>query len=70
MPGGVSGLDLLREVRRIRPGCHVLLTSGYAEEFVSKGPVGDGFVRLLHKPYRQAELAYAIRQALDDPPEG
>ena len=67
MPGGTSGLDLLREVRIIAPRCRVLLTSGYSEAFVKKSPAGEHSVRLLHKPYRQAELASAIRQTLDEP---
>ncbi len=66
MPGGMSGLDLLRAARALCPDCRFLLTSGYAEELVDQGPVGAQYVRLLHKPYRQVELALAVRQTLDD----
>jgi len=64
MPGGVSGTDLLRHVRATRPGIHVLLTSGYAEEFVNDEAVASQGVRILRKPYRQDELAVAVREAL------
>lgn len=65
MPGGMSGIDLLREMQAVYPRARVLLTSGYAEELVSSVGIEDNFVRLLRKPYRQSDLAIAIRQALE-----
>jgi len=65
MPGGMSGIDLLREVQTNYPKSRVLLTSGYAEELVSSAGIEDNFVRLLRKPYRQSDLATAIRKSLD-----
>ena len=60
MPNGMSGLELIRAARALRPDLKVLLTSGYSEQFVR--PSG---VRLLGKPYRRDKLAIAIRAALD-----
>ena len=60
MPNGMSGLELIRAARKLRPDLKVLLTSGYSEQFVR--PSG---VRLLGKPYRRDKLALAIRAALD-----
>ena len=60
MPNGMSGLELIRAARELRPDLKVLLTSGYSEQFVR--PSG---VRLLGKPYRRDKLAIAIRAALD-----
>jgi CheY-like chemotaxis protein len=65
MPGGMSGIDLVREVGAHYPSCRVLLTSGYAEELVSSSGIEENFVRLLRKPYRQSDLAAAIRAALE-----
>ena len=31
MPGGVSGLELARDIRRRHPGIPVILTTGYVE---------------------------------------
>jgi CheY-like chemotaxis protein len=34
MPGGLSGREVARRAREMKPGLKVLLTSGYAEELV------------------------------------
>ena len=62
MPRGMLGDELARRVRRLKPGLKVLLTSGYAVAQQSGGVADFG---LLQKPYRQDELARAIRQTLD-----
>ena len=62
MPRGMLGDELARRVRRVRSGIKVLLTSGYA---ASHRGAGAADFTLLQKPYRQDELARAIRQALD-----
>lgn len=64
MPGGMTGYDLVEVARRMRPGLKVLLTSGYAEDLLNADRLTDLQVRLLRKPYRQTDLATAIRRAL------
>jgi len=64
MPGRLSGVDLVREARRLRPGLPVLLTTGYSERTVAA--VAD--VQVLAKPYRLDDLTAAIAKAL--PEEG
>lgn len=64
MPGAMSGADLVREVRRRWPGMHVLLTSGYTESTVLGKIDMPPDVRLLSKPYSNAELATTIRSAI------
>lgn len=64
MPGGMSGLDLVSEVRTRSPDAKVLLTSGYAEEFVKAEQHDQQQLKLLRKPYRQADLAAALRDVL------
>ena len=64
MPGGMTGRQLADEVGKLRPGTKVLYTSGYTDETVMhQGRLDDG-VLLLPKPYRKAQLAQMIRQAL------
>ncbi|WP_456620492.1 PAS domain S-box protein [Bradyrhizobium sp. P5_C12] len=64
MPGGVNGWELAQLARKARPDLHVLLTSGYAvETLAANGHVRQGAL-ILEKPYRKAELARLLREAL------
>jgi PAS domain S-box-containing protein len=67
MPGGVNGWELAGLARKTRPELRVLLTSGYAlETLVASGHLHDGSM-ILSKPYRKAELAKRLREALSAP---
>ena len=67
MPGGINGWELAERARQIRPGLKVLLTSGYAlETLAERGRLPPGAV-ILNKPYRKAELAKRVREALSVP---
>lgn len=67
MPGGVSGWELAAKAREMQPEIKVLFTSGYPREtLASRGRV-DPRARMLPKPYRLAELARHVRDALDAP---
>ena len=57
MPGGVSGVQLAREIRRRHPELPILLTTGYVE---SAADIGDGEFNLLLKPYSLEALAEAL----------
>jgi len=64
MPGGMNGRQLADEVAKRRPGIKVLYTSGYTENaIVHHGRLDEG-VLLLAKPYRKAQLASMLQQAL------
>lgn len=68
MPGGMNGITLVAEARRQRPALKVLLTSGYMPGQVPGGAAADtSELPLLSKPYEQADLARAIREALGRP---
>ncbi len=64
MPGGMSGFDVARWVKANRPETRVLLTSGFAPEMAKSAEPAGVDTALLRKPYTQAELARAIREAL------
>ena len=65
MPGEMNVRDLAEAVVAIRPSIRVLYTSGYTEDaIVHQGRLDVG-VHLLSKPYPRADLARAIRDALD-----
>ena len=57
MPGGVTGLQLAREIRRRYPELPIVLTTGCAE---SVGEMTDGEFELLLKPYSLEALADAL----------
>lgn len=63
MAGGLSGYDLARWIQAHRPGIKVLLSTGYAAE--ETRPDAADFP-ILRKPYKRAELALALRDALAD----
>jgi CheY-like chemotaxis protein len=67
MPGGVSGPQLAKAAQQIRPRLRVLLTSGSGEQAVMDHNDLPPDMPLLSKPYRRAELAAAVRRALDMP---
>jgi CheY-like chemotaxis protein len=60
MPGGMSGVDLAREIHGRCPGLPVLLSSGYAEAAARAAAI-EG-VSVLPKPYELGELDLALRQ--------
>ena len=62
MPGGLSGRDVALLAREVRPGIKVLLTSGYAEDLVIDDQPGLAQLKILRKPYRQADLVAALRE--------
>ena len=64
MPGGMSGYELRSKVRDLYPHIPVLLTSGYAEELAGGQVAVDEDLKVLRKPYRMADLAAAIEDAL------
>jgi PAS domain S-box-containing protein len=67
MPGGINGWELAARAREARPKLRVLLTSGYAlETLTANGHLRDGSP-ILAKPYRRAELARCLREALSAP---
>ncbi len=60
----MNGNQLAKEVAKRRSSLRVLFTSGYTESSVIHHGRLDPGVLLLAKPYRQADLARMVRQAL------
>jgi PAS domain S-box-containing protein len=64
MPGGLSGREVATRARELKPGIKVLLTSGYAEELVHGDDLQREQLKILRKPYQQADLVAALREVL------
>jgi len=59
MPGGMNGVELALEARRMRPELKILLASGYPMSALSDKDLAD--VSFISKPYRWTELDEKLR---------
>ncbi|MFK7938782.1 MAG: PAS domain S-box protein [Roseovarius sp.] len=64
MPGNMNGYDLAAKVAAEYPHIKVLLTSGYASDVMTASMARDQRFDILHKPYRQADLARRLQALL------
>jgi signal transduction histidine kinase len=71
MPGGMTGVELVRAARTVRPGLPAVLSSGYIAGGTATMADGEAAMTadllVLSKPYQQAELARVVSQALARP---
>ncbi|MDR5827448.1 histidine kinase famiy protein [Caballeronia sp. LP006] len=67
MPGALTGAGLAREAKRLKPELRVLVATGYAETIEDIADANGVRFKVIHKPYRQADLAREVRLVLDDP---
>jgi CheY-like chemotaxis protein len=67
LPGGMNGRELAVEAEQCAPGVPVLYMSGYTEDAILHHGRLDAGAELLQKPFRRADLAGAVRRALDGP---
>ena len=61
MPGGMNGVQLAVEARRIRPELKVLLTSGYTATALSREHGLPDNLNVVEKPYQREELAKKLK---------
>ena len=65
MPGGLSGAEVARRARELRPSIKVLFTSGFTSSaLVQNGRLEPG-VELLMKPYDLSELVATLQRILE-----
>jgi len=67
MPGGINGVMLAREAKRLYPKLRVLLTTGYSENSLERTDAGGKEFDVISKPYIPTDLAKKVRQALEGP---
>jgi signal transduction histidine kinase len=63
MPGGMNGVQLSVEAKRLRPDLKVLLSSGYTGAVLGSSGLPDD-MPILNKPYRREDLATKLRMVL------
>jgi two-component system, cell cycle sensor histidine kinase and response regulator CckA len=64
MPG-MNGHALANAIETIRPGIPRIFMSGYPADVIANHGVLDDHVAFIHKPFRIAELAAAVRDTLE-----
>ncbi|HEU5124461.1 MAG TPA: PAS domain S-box protein [Verrucomicrobiae bacterium] len=70
MPGGMTGLDLMKKLNAESPSLPAIYTSGYSVDIVGKEfELRDG-INFLQKPYGPRRLAQTVRDALDKAAKG
>jgi PAS domain S-box-containing protein len=62
----LTGTEVARQVRELRPGIAVVYMSGYAHANLGERGILDAEVRLINKPFTGASLLHGIRRALDE----
>ena len=65
MPGDISGIMLVRELRKVDPRLKIILASGYSDPDQFQDGLDELEFAFLSKPFRQAELAEAVHRLLD-----
>ena len=60
----MSGIQLVETALALRPDLKVIYSSGLSDEALSAKSSALGSVRLLRKPYMQAEFTESVRQVM------
>jgi len=63
MPG-MAGIDLAREILKVRPGLPVILCTGYSETVNEEEALASGISAFMLKPFSVKEIAETIRRVL------
>jgi CheY-like chemotaxis protein len=61
----MNGEEAAAELRRIRTGVPIILSSGYSEQEVAGRFAGKGVAGFLKKPYEPGELTAALQRAIE-----
>ncbi len=69
MPG-IDGSQVFDEIKALRPGLPVLLSSGYAMDDIAENLMGKGCQGFIQKPFNMAILSEHVRQVLDSKETG
>jgi len=65
LPGGTNGIETYQQASRSRPDLRAVFTTGYLGSAAEVDPQTIASLDLIGKPYRVADLASRVRQALD-----
>ena len=60
IPGGMGGVEAVKEILKIDPDARVVASSGYSNDPVMANCADFGFCAALTKPYRMQDLSQLI----------
>jgi PAS domain S-box-containing protein len=63
----MTGLELARQIRGLRPGVPIILTSGYLHLDAQQKARESGVSCVINKPFQMLEMAAQIREVLGEP---
>jgi FixJ family two-component response regulator len=64
MMPGMNGRDLAEAIRSFKPGLRCLFMSGYAADVISNRSVIEGGLHFIQKPFKFADLAAKVAEAM------
>ncbi|TAL35346.1 MAG: PAS domain S-box protein [Spirochaetes bacterium] len=64
VPGGMGGVETIKNIREIHPGARAIASSGYSVDPVMAHPDDYGFSGTLIKPFKIEELGKALKEML------
>jgi PAS domain S-box-containing protein len=73
MPGGISGLELCKQLHASKPELRRIISTGYTTDRLSPEQLSASGIDLLQKPYTSETLAATVRKCIDraeGPPGG
>ncbi|MGB7566613.1 MAG: PAS domain S-box protein [Chitinivibrionales bacterium] len=62
VPGGMGGVEAVREIRKLNKVIPVFVASGYADNSVMRNPAEHGFTASISKPFTIAELSEMLNR--------
>ncbi len=66
IPGGMGGVEIHRELKRIDPGIKTIVSSGYYNDPIMSRFDEHGFVGCIAKPYKTEEFSRALSEVLGE----
>lgn len=70
MPGGMSGLETLAEIRKLDPKIGIIACSGFFEQSAHDLCCALGFMEIIEKPYTSEVLTSTVRKCMARVAEG
>lgn len=67
IPGSMSGIETLRQLKKIDPGVKAIVSSGYAHDPIMADYQNHGFLGFVPKPYSLEKLSHIVYEVVMEP---